>query len=378
MFTVKKKVVSIILSLTLLISLGSILNSCGGKDDDDKKGIKNTPVAIEELKDTKKNDDFEYDVFQTYVEIIAYVGKDENVVVPDTIDNLPVHSIGIYAFSNLENVKTIKLPDELKNIADTAFYNCMNLTQVTLPKKLYSIGSNAFGNCDKLSNIVLPDGLCKIGTYAFGGCYELEAITIPSSIEKIDGGAFAYTKWLENQKEDFVMAGDGIMIAYNGKSEEVVVPNTVKQVAGFFDTTTVQKITLSEGVKTISDAAFNNCTASIIIIPNTVTEIGKNAFANCQGIKNISLPSSLLEIGRTAFSGCANLEKIVIPASVKSIGDNAFLRCAKLEKVTFMGGELTIGTNVFEGCDIVQIEAEKNTNAHKYALENNYKFLEMK
>lgn len=81
-----------------------------------------------------------------------------------------------------------------------------------------------------------------------------------------------------------------------------------------------------------------------------VTEIGKNAFAGCQGITEVILPASLVTIGDTAFNGCGNLVRLTISDSVKEIGVRAFQSCGKLEALTIPASVTTIKEAAFEYC----------------------------
>jgi hypothetical protein len=62
-------------------------------------------------------------------------------------------------------------------------------------------------------------------------------------------------------------------------------------------------------------------------IPNSVTEIGVEAFRGCTGLTSIVIPNSVTEMGYLAFKGCTSLTSIVIPDSVKEIGRFAFRGC---------------------------------------------------
>ena len=81
-----------------------------------------------------------------------------------------------------------------------------------------------------------------------------------------------------------------------------------------------------------------------------VTEIGKNAFAGCRGIKEVNLPASLVTIGDTAFNGCGNMVRLTISDSVKEIGVRAFQSCGKLEALTIPASVTTIKEAAFEYC----------------------------
>ena len=85
---------------------------------------------------------------------------------------------------------------------------------------------------------------------------------------------------------------------------------------------------VKEGTRIICDSAFSFCRSlSEIVIPSSVTSIGKGAFSYCVSLSEIVIPSSVTSIGKGAFSCCDSLSEIVIPSSVASIGDSAFYRC---------------------------------------------------
>ena len=72
-------------------------------------------------------------------------------------------------------------------------------------------------------------------------------------------------------------------------------------------------------------------------IPNTVTEIGKNAFYGCSKITSITIPDSVTTIGAGAFESCSSLTEITIPQSVTSIGSDVFAYCGNLIDINIKG-----------------------------------------
>ncbi|MBQ0108992.1 MAG: leucine-rich repeat domain-containing protein [Clostridiales bacterium] len=70
-----------------------------------------------------------------------------------------------------------------------------------------------------------------------------------------------------------------------------------------------------------------------LIIPDGVTKIADNVFAENKTVTGIVFPATLEEIGDSAFQGTL-LTSIDIPASVKAIGYNAFQNCTNLQNVT--------------------------------------------
>ncbi len=106
-------------------------------------------------------------------------------------------------------------------------------------------------------------------------------------------------------------------------------------------------------VTTIGDEAFNYCfhfpQHVIIIIPDSVTEIGNSAFSGCSGISSMTIPDSVTKIGTWAFSGC-NFASITIPDSVTEIGANAFTFCISLTSVIIPDSVTEISDDVFVDC----------------------------
>jgi len=98
--------------------------------------------------------------------ISRYQGKDSNVVIPSTIDGLPVVIISSYAFSGSE-ITSVVIPEGVTDIEGWAFQNSANLTSVTLPQSLQRIGAGAFKNCTSLTDVNIPQGLTiRHGTYS--------------------------------------------------------------------------------------------------------------------------------------------------------------------------------------------------------------------
>lgn len=128
------------------------------------------------------------------VMITEYKGSDSNVVIPAYIGNIPVTTIGEYAFSNCTSLTSVTIPDSVTSIDNSAFTNCISLTSVTIPDSVTSIGNGAFQDCYNLTSITIPDNVTSIGSDAFGYCVSLTSVTIGNSVTTIGGGAFEYCR----------------------------------------------------------------------------------------------------------------------------------------------------------------------------------------
>ena len=116
-------------------------------------------------------------------------------------------------------------------------------------------------------------------------------------------------------------------------------------------TENIKEIELPETVTEIGLEAFSNYSFSSlkkINIPNSVNVIGDYAFASCGELSTIMIPASVKSIGMGAFTNCSNVTSITIPNSVTYIGESAFGSCGSLTLITYTGttdewGKIEIG-----------------------------------
>ena len=86
-------------------------------------------------------------------------------------------------------------------------------------------------------------------------------------------------------------------------------------------------------------------------IPEGVEIIGEMAFRGKKALKNIIIANSVKEIERDAFYDCDELDNVYVPAGVKIVRSYAFAECDKLKKITFAGTPEKVGRHTFEDCD---------------------------
>ena len=138
-----------------------------------------------------------------------------------------------------------------------------------------------------------------------------------------------YTDW--DTHSDY--SGDVLVPA------EVVYDNTTYKVVKIgqcaFKTSDVISVTISEGVESIGQVAFERCyELTSISLPSTLTEIEYGVFWNCNGLTSMTLPEGLTTIGNDAFRYCYSLKQLVLPSTLSSIGERAFCNTEALLYLT--------------------------------------------
>lgn len=198
-----------------------------------------------------------------------------------------ITTIGNGAFSyNL--LCSVEIPEGVTYIRRDAFSGNL-LSSVALPQSLREIGANAFGLCCLLTEIIIPDSVCKIGSKAFNHCGKLENIVVGSGVHTIGRDAFADTRWIKNQTENMIYAGNVLICAVS----------------------TDEELTIPEGTIGIGGNAFRDCgNLKSICVPSSVQVITTKAFAQCTSLKTLKV------------EGTPEIAKDAVPESALLIAEN--------------------------------------------------------
>ena len=220
-------------------------------------------------------------------------GLPQDVEIPRYIDSYPVTKIGIGAFSDRRNLRSIVIPDTVREIGNEAFYGCQVLKNVEIAEGVTSIGDCAFANCTFLNDIVLPESVNYIGDMVFYSCKYLYTVTLPSRVVHFGSGVFHWCQSLKSVK----------------------LPEGIETLSGtFFSCTALTEVYIPEGTKSLS-----------------------LTFQCCDALTEVHLPDSLETIEAGSFDICHSLERITIPSGVKFIGSGAFHQCSNLTDFSFDG-----------------------------------------
>ena len=307
------------------------------------------------------------------------------------------------------DITSVVLPDGITHIGDYAFYYCDALPSITIPNSVITIGKQAFQFCDALTSIIIPASVTGIGENAFNQCANLATLTFAAGVTSIGDGAFwgcsaltdvtvnwtnlsgitthadafygltlanvnlhvpagtyatyaATAPWNGFKILDpscYGQCGDNLYWSYNPTTTTLTITGSgamnsysygaLKGAPWYSYRSSITSIVLPDGLTTIGDYAFIQCTITSITIPESVTSIGTNAFEYSH-LTSIEIKSSEFNIGKEAFRACNDLSSVTIRNSAATIGTKAFYHCENITFVIIQNSEVSIGEYAFSEC----------------------------
>lgn len=239
------------------------------------------------------------------------------------------------------------------------------------------VGYKAFASNNGITNVSFPDSIRKVMPKAFAYCHNISVVEIGSKIEALSPSVF---DGCENIIE--IRSGSSRYVCRNGilldKAEKRTVKSENKE--------NIDKIKIPAGIQIITDKTFEGNRAEEVLIPDTVSEIGRHAFAGMNHLRNITVDShnkhyrsidgvlhdetakevikypmgraessyymedSVKIIGRNCFSFAQNLKTITFTGALERIGCAAFQFCQNLETLILPYGVSVIGERAFQYC----------------------------
>ena len=321
--------------------------------------------------------------------ITGYNGTESEITVPSEIDGVKVIGIGMAAFkappyykNNTQTVKSITLSEGITRIEIGAFsgsyikdfegvHIVRNILEtVNLPDSITYIGEGAFKYCN-VSSINLSENITRIEDYTFYSS-ELCEVNIPTQTEYIGEGAFAYSHVADIELPDTIDYIGDSAFAYC-RARYMKLPKSLNYLGeGAFKGSGIKEVTIPEGITEIKKNTFNNCKGlKKVIIPEGVEvicglaetqyynkssryyhykKVYTGAFGGCTSLESVSLPDSLTKISEYAFKDCSMLTSIRIPDSVTEMDAGCFEGCSNLTDVKLPAGIEEITDAVFQNC----------------------------
>ena len=309
-----------------------------------------------------------YSTSNETVTIIGYQGVGNpggNLIIPDTIEGLPVTTIG-YAAIRHTSLASITIPPSVTSIGDIALDWNLGLTSVYFEGNAPSIGADVF-DFDPVTVYYLPGTLGWGST--FGG---VPAVVNPAcqfdcttnngtvTITGYSGSGGAVT--IPGEINNLPVTGIGMRAFEGCDLTSVTMGNSVTNIdpSAFvfcFSLTAITVDALNLWFSSVDGVLFDKTQTTLIAypagkpggyaIPNSVTSIGGQAFYGCDGLTSIIIPNSVTKLGGEAFCDCTSLTSVTIGSSVTSIGGSAFSLCTSLTTVYFRGNAPSCDTLVF-------------------------------
>ena len=263
-----------------------------------------------------------------------------------------VTSIASKAFYGFVSLKNVTLPASITSVGRKAFYNCANVKIVYIEDLFWWLSlenddmddlphGTIILNGEAITDLVIPEGVKKVRRYAFYRDAALTSVTIPSGVEALGNLAFVEC--------------DNLTV--------VTMPSTVRAIEGsVFDDRPMSELHIQDFSWWIT-ANFGPFSApptgnmyigeellEHAVIPEGTTRIRPSAFADCSELKSVVIPESMTSIGPYAFYRCSGLTSIRLPDSVTNLSEDAFEGCSSLTEVRLPATLTFLDTRLFRAC----------------------------
>lgn len=162
-----------------------------------------------------------------------------NLVIPNSVQQVPVTDIIEKCFANCLQLKQVALPQGVSVLSKSCFEGCANLENVSFPKKLIDIKEKAFKGCTSLKTITLPDSLTDMRDSCFKAC-RIDTFNTSVGLEYAGRACFADAK--------------------------------------------IKNLNIADGTKTINDYWFYRCSYMNLTVPASVTRIEAGAFEDIDSL----------------------------------------------------------------------------------------------
>lgn len=325
-----------------------------------------------------------------------------------------------YAFRNCSSLESVQI-GKGSVIDEGMFINCISLKSISLPEGIKEIKSSAFKNCSALTEVIINDDIEKIAEGAFEGCTGIETLTLPfaggsASDNRYLGYIFGASSYSQNSQyipsslTELTLTNGHSALASNalygcGSIKTVTVSNERIESDAFRNCGSLTDVTLTYKVINIS-APFSGCPSNIKIsgysdtaaeeyaLSNLIEfiELGEipheeyvsgtcgydftwilyyDRILNINGIgimpdyssassypwysyrsyiREVEFAPGTTSIGSYSMAGYPYLMKLTIPDTVKTINQSAFMNSAALDNIAVPSSVIEIGVQAFRGC----------------------------
>lgn len=169
----------------------------------------------------------------------------------------------------------------------------------------------------------------------------ITSISIPATVKHIGSGVFSGCKL---ETTEFESVESMCLMEYDDANSSPMKFSERLLING----ETVTDIVIPSSVSKIGKYAFNNCgSITSLKFSDSVNQIEEQAFFGCRQLASVSLPEGLSSISAYCFGNCVSLAEVYIPESVTCIEERAFGGCSELKTVIIPKNVTTIGDGAF-------------------------------
>ena len=248
------------------------------------------------------------------------------------------------AFHDCRALTAISLPCSVETIGEYAFSYCISLKSTALPNSIKKIGRSTFEKCYALTDIVFNGKRSEWDAIDKGD--EWCANTSNLSVKCIDSTEILNRASTGLKYNNAVGSNNELVVAGIGTctDTEIFIPATHegKHVVGieaecFKNVKGITKIVIPDSVKDIYPNAFYGCKDLKEVVLGSGAEWLEALFVGCTSLEKVTIPNGVKFISVSCFNGCTALRSITIPSTVSEFHENAFSKCSSLTDIYFNG-----------------------------------------
>ena len=332
--------------------------------------------------------------------LISYNENEENLTIPETIDDKNVTAIMGNLFKVNKKIKNITLPDTVYYL-ETGTFADSSVETINIPKMLIIIPDYTFKNCTNLKSVAFHDKVIFVSKNAF----ENTSVNVPNHInsELTFENSAKYDYEYENfniriyldENNDYSVGLLSTKIPKE-KAQNMVLPETIyglpvtafnypdrnnqgdgfsrySSVCGYDENDNWYSYSI-QPIQYILNMQNDGIGINSVEFPKYFNNINTSAFQNHTELKEIIINSTDVKITDNAFEN-TGIERLEMH-NPKQIGKSSFAGCTELKNITFdeCSGDLLIDKNAFSGCENLQtltIEGNPETlTINDYAFKN--------